>query len=52
MPHPLYVSSGAFIGRKNGFSPDGFFSVCREYDCGLMHFRKEARRRLPSIATR
>ena len=38
MPHPLYVSSGAFIGRKNGFPPDGFFSVCREYDCDGFEF--------------
>ena len=38
MARPLYVSSGAFIGRRNGFSPDGFFSVCREYDCDGFEF--------------
>ncbi len=38
MSRPLYVSSGAFIGRGNGFSPDGFFSVCREYDCDGFEF--------------
>ncbi len=38
MATPLYVSSGAFIGRGNGFSPDGFFSVCREYDCDGFEF--------------
>lgn len=38
MATPLYVSSGAFIGRRNGFSPDGFFSVCREYDCDGFEF--------------
>ncbi|MBO4283063.1 MAG: sugar phosphate isomerase/epimerase [Clostridia bacterium] len=38
MSRPLYVSSGAFIGRGNGFSPDGFFSVCREYDCEGFEF--------------
>ena len=38
MSCPLYVSSGAFIGRRNGFSPDGFLSVCREYDCDGFEF--------------
>lgn len=38
MSRPLYVSSGAFIGRGNGFSPDGFFSVCREYACDGFEF--------------
>ena len=38
MATPLYVSSGAFIGRRTGFSPDGFFSVCREYDCDGFEF--------------
>ena len=38
MARPLYVSSGAFIGRRNGFSPDGFFSVCREFDCDGFEF--------------
>ena len=38
MSRPLYVSSGAFIGRGNGFSPDGFLSVCRDYDCDGFEF--------------
>ena len=38
MSCPLYVSSGAFIGRRNGFSPDGFLSVCREYACDGFEF--------------
>ena len=38
MTCPIYVSSGAFIGRGNGFSPDGFLSVCRGYDCDGFEF--------------
>ena len=38
MTRPLYVSSGAFIGRTNGFSPDGFLSLCREFDCDGFEF--------------
>lgn len=38
MSRPLYVSSGAFIGRRNGFSPDGFLSVCRGYACDGFEF--------------
>ena len=38
MTRPLYVSSGAFIGRTNGFSPDGFLSFCREFDCDGFEF--------------
>ena len=38
MTRPLYVSSGAFIGRANGFSPDGFLSFCRDFDCDGFEF--------------
>lgn len=38
MPRPVYVSSGAFIGRRNNVSPDGFLSFCRDFDCDGFEF--------------
>jgi len=38
MTRPLYVSSGAFIGRKNNVSPDGFLSFCRDFECDGFEF--------------
>lgn len=38
MHNPLYVSSGAFIGRRNNVSPDGFLSFCRDFDCDGFEF--------------